>query len=234
MRYALLACFVLTLPLITSAAIAVDTNTSGTFTTNLSTSYTTAATANMVMLAAICTTSASAPPTPPTYNGVSLTQIDSQRTISSGIWCDDYILVAPATGANTFAFSGSGVSAYAIYTYSGAAQTGQPSKHGIDTNTTSCSASVTTATVNNLVWGISLSQDQSSFTDGGIGTNQQALNGWTGGGSTSTRFGDQGVVATGAHTVTASGTADSRFSCLAVALEPLATAVNPFFLAYWW
>lgn len=94
-----------------------------------------------------------------TYNGASMTLAGTSAAGASSLYIDVFYIVAPASGSNTLASSGSGSTYRALHAiaYSGAKQTGQPDASSFPTGTgtgTSKTTSVTTVAANSWIAGI--------------------------------------------------------------------------------
>lgn len=130
-------------------AIAIDGTAQAQFTTTTSSSVSlTTSGSDRILIGAISLLNSGVSNVAMTYNGVSMTQIGT-KTVGGAANVDVYLfyLIAPATGANTFAASWTGNSSGSIFgaSYTGAKQTGQPDSSATG-NTTDGSTHIAVAT----------------------------------------------------------------------------------------
>ena len=144
---------------------------------NSTQSFTTAGT-NRFMAAGTMTSNNSVSAT---YNGSSLT-ISDTHTNSNGWELRSHYLVNPTVGANNFVanFStGGGQSGWAVSSYSGCKQSGQPDSHATIAQTTTSPITLTTTVVenNSWLWGTVLSLTSGSLSASTGATQRQNLTG---------------------------------------------------------
>lgn len=112
-----------------------------------------------------------------TYNGVSMTLVDTQvNTGSANFTLYSFILVNPASGSNTLTVTQTGgLSRYAWVSYSGVSSAGQPNANGKNTvsSANNISNSVTTTKDNCWVIGCGFFSAGGSFSSGSNYTSRQ-------------------------------------------------------------
>lgn len=135
-------------------------------TTSISTSYTCTG-SNLLLVAFLGFNGVTAPTLGATYNGVAMSKVGSVGFVGSGSTrgFQAFILVAPATGSNTIAFSSSATCGMeALFaSYTGCAQTGQPDNNNQTTGSTgtSISSSITINTASSWLAAVGLNDNTS-------------------------------------------------------------------------
>lgn len=200
---------------------------------NVSTSFTVGSNSNRVLVICVAVGGAG-PPTisPPTYNGVSATLVDSSSLGTVGIM-STYILVAPATGANTLAVTvtGSNNTEMAVYSYYNCAQSAQPDNHSTSGGSFSVASRTTSLTpVNNasltVSFGVSIGQSAlATLTTTAGFTNNTGNGNFSSGGNwqPSIYVGDSGVISPPSlvtTTVTLSNSPSNGAAVFQIALKP--------------
>ncbi len=165
-------------------AIALDTTTIGTGTSGTSSSFSHTCTGtNLILFVQVGSQGSTQTVSGVTYNGVSMTQINS--TFHSGVRTTTlFYLLNPATGSNTVTISMTGnVFQLGIAaSYTGVKQSGQPDANSIKGPTTTTSYSDSVTTVADNCWTIMGGVDENASTlSNGTGTvvrQQDTVNGY--------------------------------------------------------
>lgn len=156
------------------AAIAFDNvfnTTQGT--TNYSVAFTTSG-SNRILIGCLWVTGTNTI-TSATYNGVSLTQIDTSNFLGSNMY--SFYLVNPALGSNTFNIQTTGGSLIVgLASYTGAAQSGQPDNHHINNASAVSTLTDTLTSVADNSWHIGcFYNDTTGNTTAGAGTTRRSV-----------------------------------------------------------
>lgn len=156
-----------------------------------------------------------------TYNSVAMTIMDKNGDNGVNRWSYSYVLMAPATGTNSLAYTAvaSDAADVVAVSYSGAAQTGQPDAHNIQkasaVTSRNCAITVVAANCWIVAFGYN-DQGAATFT----GTNRKNL-----GSNTARPVNDSnGTVATGSNTYTESWTGSGFGQVVMASFAPAASA----------
>lgn len=217
------------------AVIAYDTSVKGAVNTNSWTHTCTGS--NLILFVTQFVVNATTTPTPPTYNGVSMTLVTScsVSATSDTIWL--YSLMNPATGANTVTctllntIGGVGVSV----SYSGVSPIGFPDSHFYDTTnvtgTGSLAETVSTTVIASNCWllGFNLSIASNNNTSGASSNRTDRQNSLDGTYGHLIASDSNGTVATGSQSITYTSTAPTGnlySASFVLSIAPYVSTIN--------
>jgi len=189
---------------------------------------------NRILLVVACNSTASVPVTAVSYNGVSMTKLDTATYHSTIGETTSWYLLAPSTGLNAVAFTGGSAFNGQVYSYYNVAQT-VPEAHKITDGASSATitSSITTIAANALVYAstcfTSVGANAVTYSTN-MGSNRSPVNGTDIGSVASNANADGGAVATpGSYTQTTTQAVASvnDYNMVQISLAPSGASQTP-------